>query len=208
MSEPVFTPDLIPQYPLMVVISGPSGIGKDAVVNALKQRDGNFHFVVTAASRDPRPGEADGVDYLFVGKQRFLEMIRNDELIEHAEVYGEYKGIPQLHVQEALRSGRDVLLRLDVQGAARIRKLFPQAVLIFLLPENDEKWLERLENRDTETEESLNIRINAARDELQYLSIFDYAVINETNKLEQTVERVLEIIRTEHARVHPRKISL
>ena len=208
MENDIFTPQLLPKYPLMVVISGPSGIGKDTVVRLLEKRQDSFRFVVTAASRSPRAGEVDGVDYLFVSKERFREMIDNNELIEYAKVYNEYKGIPRAHVEEALHSGKDVLLRLDVQGAARIRALFPEAVLIFLLPENDEKWLERLQNRHTETEEKLRIRCDAARDELKYLPIFDYAVVNETGKLETTVDIVMSILQTEHSRIHPRKISL
>lgn len=208
MENDIFTPQLLPQYPLMVVISGPSGIGKDAVVHEMEQRHDSFYFVVTAASRSPRPGETDGVDYIFVSKKRFEEMIANDELIEYAHVYSEYKGIPRVHVEEAMRSGKDVILRLDVQGAARIRKLFPEAVLIFLLPESDEKWMERLQNRNTETPETLRIRCDAAREELNYLPIFDYAVINRTGELNQTVDCVMSIIQTEHSRLHPRKISL
>ncbi|MEM5773428.1 MAG: guanylate kinase, partial [Anaerolineaceae bacterium] len=200
MEEPVFTPQLIQKYPLMVVISGPSGIGKDSVVKRLSDRDGSFFFVVTATDRGPRPGEIDGVDYIFISKERFQEMIENDELIEHARVYSDYKGVPRAHVEQALRSGKDVILRLDVQGAARIRKLFPEAVLIFLLPESDEIWMERLQNRRTETQETLRIRQQAAREELEYLPIFDYAVVNETGQLEKTVDRVLAVIQTEHCR--------
>ena len=208
MEESIFSAQLIQKNPLMVVISGPSGIGKDSVVKRLAERDGSFYFVVTATDRNPRPGEVDGVDYIFISKERFQQMITNDELIEHARVYSDYKGIPKANVEQALHSGKDVILRLDVQGAARIRKLFPEAVLIFLLPENDQTWLERLQNRGTETDETLRIRRQAAREELSYLPIFDYAVVNENDQLEKTVDRVLTIIQTEHCRIHPRKISL
>ncbi len=208
MEESIFSAQLIQKNPLMVVISGPSGIGKDSVVKRLAERDGSFYFVVTATDRNPRPGEVDGVDYIFINRERFQQMIANDELIEHARVYSDYKGIPKANVEQALHSGKDVILRLDVQGAARIRKLFPEAVLIFLLPENDQTWLERLQNRGTETDETLRIRRQAAREELSYLPIFDYAVVNENDQLEKTVDRVLSIIQTEHCRIHPRKISL
>lgn len=208
MENDIFTAHQPPKYPLMVVISGPSGIGKDLVVRLMEKQCSSFHFVVTAASRNPRPGEVDGVDYIFVTKEQFREMIDHNELIEYAEVYSEYKGIPRAHVEEALHSGKDVILRLDVQGAARIRVLFPEAVLIFLLPENVAQWMERLLNRKTETEEKLQIRQNAARDELKHLDIFDYAVVNETGKLDETVENVMAIIQSEHCRIHPRKIQL
>src|SRR5574340_417169 len=122
--------------PLVIVISGPSGVGKDAVVKAMQRRGMAFHFVVTTTDRPKRAEEVAGVDYNFVTTSRFEEMIRNDELVEYARVYGDYKGVPKAQIEDALASGMDVVLRLDVQGAARVRQLFPDSVQIFLVPEN------------------------------------------------------------------------
>ena len=126
--------DLLHPRPLLVVISGCSGVGKDAVLNGLKERNQPFHFVVTATSREPRAGEVHGRDYFFVSREEFEKMIAGDELLEYANVYNQYKGIPKLQVRQALESGKDVIMRLDVQGAAKIRSLCPEAVLIFLTP--------------------------------------------------------------------------
>ncbi len=208
MTEELFTNRLPQKHPLLIVISGPSGIGKDTIVQALRKRDPSFHFVITCASREPRPGEVHGIDYFFVTKEQFEEMIENDELIEYAVVYDEYKGVPRQHVIDALNTGRDVLMRLDVQGAARIRALFPQAVLIFLAPENDEEWIKRLQNRRTETVEKTQLRIATARDELRYLDIFDYYVINARDKIDQTTDSILAIIQSEHHRIHHREVTL
>ncbi len=208
MTEELFTSQLHKKHPLLIVISGPSGIGKDTIVQALQQRNPSFHFVITCASRDPRPGEVNGVDYIFVSKERFEEMIAEDELIEYALVYHEYKGVPRQHVIDALNSGSDVIMRLDVQGAARIRSLFPEAVLVFLAPENDEEWIKRLQNRKTETAEKLKLRIATAKDELRYLDIFDYFVVNARDQIDQTVECILSIIQAEHHRRPHREVSL
>ncbi len=112
----------------MFVISGPSGVGKDSVVKELKNRPGKFHFVITANTRAPRPEEVEGVDYFFVSKERFEAMIKGDELVEWAHVYGDYKGVPRAQIEGALASGKDVLMRLDVQGAKKIKSLYPFAI--------------------------------------------------------------------------------
>ena len=208
MENEIFTPNLFHEYPLMVVISGPSGIGKDTIVRILEQRQNSFCFVVTATSRDPRPNEIEGVDYIFVSKERFTEMIDNNELIEYARVYNDFKGIPRKNVEDALKCGKDIILRLDVQGATRIRALFPEAVLIFLAPENDEKWIERLQKRNTESEEKIKIRRNAAHKELDSLPVFDYIVVNATGKLDETVDCIMSIIHSEHHRIKHRRVNL
>jgi len=123
-----------PFSPLLLVISGPSGIGKDAVVQALRAKYTKHHFVITMTTRPPRPCEKDGVDYFFVSREEFERLIEAGELLEHAKVYSDYKGIPRRQVKEALESGKDVIMRLDVQGAMTIRRLCPEAVLIFSPP--------------------------------------------------------------------------
>jgi guanylate kinase len=200
--------DLYHPIPLMVVISGPSGVGKDSVLEAMKARRQPFHFVVTATSRPPRPGERDGVDYHFVGKEEFEDMIRSGKLIEHAVVYGQYKGIPKFEVKNGLDSQKDVILRLDVQGAARIRSLFPEAVFIFLIPSDYEEWLDRLKNRKTETVDELKARVSTAREELKRVNEFDYVVINAHDCLEKAVDDIISIINAEHHRVTPRNIQI
>lgn len=194
--------------PLLVVISGPSGVGKDTVVQQMKARDLPFHFVVTATSRPPRPEEVHGKDYIFVSEEEFQRMIAADELLEHAIVYDQHKGIPREQVREALASGSDVIMRLDVQGAATIRKLSPDAILIFIAPANEEELIKRLKSRKTESEEDLQVRLETARKEYQQISDFDYEVINRDFKLDEAVDIILAIIRAEHHSVVPRKVNL
>ncbi len=194
--------------PLLIVISGPSGVGKDSVVQQLKTRGYPYHFVVTATSRPPRCGEVHGKDYFFVTEKRFQEMIEQDELLEHALVYGQYKGIPKQQVREALASNQDVVMRLDIQGAETIRKLVPEAVLIFLSASTEEELIERLRQRNTETERQLQRRIEMAKKEMLEIDKFDYVVINRDSHLDSAVDQVLRIIAAEHARVHPRQVTL
>ncbi len=194
--------------PLIVVISGPSGVGKDTAIQALKKRNLNLHVVVTATDRKPRSNEIDGVDYHFVTTERFEEMIRNDELIEYARVYNDYKGIPRREVTGALESGKDVIFRVDVQGAARLRQIFPAAVMIFLLPASFAELEARLTARTTESPESLRKRIATARQELERLPEFEYAVVNPDGCLEQTIDQIVAILTAEHLRVNPRSYSL
>lgn len=205
MPDELLTPQTLP---LLIVISGPSGVGKDSVLKRMKSRGLPFHFVVTATSRPQRQGETDGVDYQFVSRDRFTEMIERGELLEHALVYNEYKGIPKEQVRQALRSGKDVIMRLDVQGATTIRSLFPEALLIFLSTQTEEELIARLRERKTETAEALNLRIATAREELQRLDAFDYVVINADCKLDEAVDTIVAIIQAEHHRTHPRRVTL
>ena len=194
--------------PLLIVISGPSGVGKDAVIDRMKIRQLPFHFVVTAATRKPREDEVNGVDYIFVSHDEFAEMIEKGELLEHAIVYNDYKGIPKAQVRKALESGKDVVMRLDVQGAETIRKLCPDALLIFLITQNEEDLIKRLQLRKTETPEGLRLRIATAREEIKRIDAFDYVVINKENQLDETVEVINAIICAEHHRVNARKVNL
>jgi guanylate kinase len=197
-----------PHSPLLIVISGPSGVGKDSVVTQMQRRQPSFHFVVTATSRPPRPDEVHGVDYFFVSEAEFQEMIRQDELLEHAMVYGQYKGIPKQQVRNALDSGKDVVMRLDVQGAATVRRMAPDAVLIFLSAASDEELYERLQRRQTESEEQLLHRMGLAREEMRRIGEFDYVVINRECALDETVDQVLRIVSAEHCRVQQRHVTL
>lgn len=196
------------QQPLLIVISGPSGAGKDSVLRRMKERELPFHFVVTATSRPIRPGEVDGVDYLFVSPEEFERMIRQGELLEHALVYNQHKGIPKDQVRQALASGKDLVVRVDVQGAATLRRLFPEALLVFLTPRSEEELLTRLRQRKTETPESLQLRLAAARKEYEHIDLFDYVVVNADGQLDQAVDTIEAIVCAEHHRVQPRRVSV
>jgi guanylate kinase len=200
--------NLYKPQPLLIVISGPSGVGKDSVVQRMKERSLPVHFVVTATTRPRRENEVHGQDYFFVSKEEFARMIEEDELIEYAIVYNDYKGIPKQQVREALASGRDVVMRLDVQGAETIHKLAPEAVLIFLTTQSEEELVQRLKSRRTETAEELALRIATARQELKRADGFDYVIVNADGCLDETVEAVIAILSAEHHRVTPRKVSL
>lgn len=195
-------------HPLLIVISGPSGAGKDSVVQRMKERGLPFHFVVTATTRPRRENEVHGKDYFFVTKEEFARMIENDELFEYAIVYGDYKGNSTQQVREALASGKDVIMRLDVQGAETVRKLVPEALLIFITVESEQELIARLRQRQTETAEELALRIATARKEHQRVQAFDYVIVNHEGCLDETVDVVRAIIQAEHHRVRHRKVNL
>jgi guanylate kinase len=194
--------------PLLVVISGPSGVGKDSVIARMKEMDLNLHFVVTATTRPARTEEVNGVDYFFLTSDQFAEMIDQGEFLEYAIVYNDYKGIPKEQVRHALATGKDVVMRVDVQGAATIRSICPEALLIFLTTQDEEEMVTRLKIRKTETPEGLNLRIATARQELKRIHEFDYVVVNREGELEEAVETILSILHAEHHRVKHRKVNL
>jgi guanylate kinase len=205
---PVGDPYKREEPPLVVVISGPSGVGKDATLKKMKEMGYPFHFVVTATTRPKREDEIDGVDYYFVGMGDFAQLIEKGELLEYAVVYGQYKGIPKQQVRDALASGRDVVLRIDVQGAATIKRLISGAVFIFLSAESEEALIKRLMERKTESPDGLKIRAATAREEIKRVDEFDYCVINRDCNLEATAASIAGIIRAEKARVRPRRVKL
>jgi guanylate kinase len=200
--------NVLTQKPLMIVISGPSGVGKDSVIHEMMQRKLPIHFVITANTRLPRPDEKEGVDYFFVSKERFQAMIKHGELIEYSQVYEDYKGVPKWQVEQAFASGKDVIMRLDVQGAEKIRKLYPGALLIFLVPANEDEWIERFIARTGEPPNDLDVRIKKAKEELQKIPLFDFVVVNPQNKLYEAVDVVEAIIKAEHHRLQQRSTSL
>jgi guanylate kinase len=194
--------------PLLIVISGPSGVGKDTIIQRMKERDLHFQFVITATTRPPRPNEADGRDYFFYSPAEFTQMIENGELLEYALVYNDYKGIPKAQVRDALTSGNDVVMRLDVQGAETIRRLCPDALMIFLSPQDEDEMISRLQERKTETPDGLKVRITTAKQEMMHINSFDYVVINRQLHLEETVDTIISIIIAEHHRVKQRVVTL
>lgn len=209
MSEEKKIPfNLLHPVPLMIVISGPSGVGKDTVVQAMQARGMPIHFVVTATTRPPREGEVHGVDYFFYTQDQFAELIEQDELLEYAFVYNDYKGIPKFQVRDAWETGKDVIMRLDVQGAATIRSLYPEALLIFLTTESEDEMVRRLVARKTESTDELKMRIATARQELKRAKEFDYVVLNREDRIDETVDTIAAIIRAEHHRVNHRKVVL
>lgn len=198
----------MPTNPLLIVISGPSGIGKDAVVGLLRQTNSDTHFVITMTSRLPRVDEVEGRDYFFVTREEFEQKIENNDLIEYACVYSDYKGIPKTQVREAFASGKDVIMRLDVQGAMTIRRLYPEAVLIFLTASSEGEWIQRLMDRRSETPEELDIRLLVAAQEYEMIREFDYMVVNSDQHLDKTIADIQAIIRAEHLKTNPRKVEL
>ena len=186
---------------LIVVVSGPSGVGKDSVVRRMLQRDRNLMFAVTTNTRSMREGEIEGKDYYFVSKSEFERMIRAGEFVEHALVYGDHKGVTKRSINRAIDSGRDVLLRVDVQGAATIKTIYENAILFFLMSESNEQLLGRLEGRRSETSESMKERIATAVDEYTKKDVFDHIVVNRKNDLDSTAGMILETIKLERKRV-------
>ena len=184
----------------MVVISGPSGVGKDAVLERLKSSNVPYHFAVTATARPKRENEVDGLDYIFVERDEFQSMIRNDELLEWAEVYGNPYGVPKSPVRDSLARGQDVILKIDVQGADNIRRLVPGAVYVFLAPPDMSELEHRLTRRRTESTDTLKVRLATATKELEEAAKFDYVVVNRTGRLDKAVEEINTIIRRERGR--------
>jgi len=187
--------------PLLVVITGPSGVGKDSLLSRLKALKRPYHFAVTATTRPPRPDETDGVDYFFLSDQQYDDMLARDEFLENATVYAHRYGVPKPPIREALAAGEDVLMRTDVQGARYIKSVCPAAVTIFVLPPSWEEMEWRLRSRATDSPEQLELRLRIARDEMAAAGEFDHTVVNEDlNACVDEIERVLAAERSRKGR--------
>lgn len=186
--------------PLLVVISGPSGVGKDAVLERMKRLQRGRHFVVTATTRPKRSRERDGVDYIFMKPAEFQALLEQDGFLEHAEVYGRSYGVPRAQVEEPRRAGKDVIVKTDVQGARTLKAKVPDAVLVFLAPPDLEELERRLRRRESETAEDLQRRIATARLEMQCEPEFDHVVVNHSGHLGETVAAIERIIDQEKGR--------
>jgi guanylate kinase len=197
-----------PKPPLLVVLTGPSGVGKDAALQAMAAKGIPFHYVVTVTTRGIRPGEIEGVHYFFKTREEYEEMLINNQLLEHSPVYGNYYGVPRSEVVDYLRHGEDVIMKPDVLGARKMRALEPDAVYIFLAPPSMQALASRLYHRKTEDPQELANRLKLARAEMQDVSDFDYVVVNKSQALDETVAQIEAIIHAEKCRVHPRKIRL
>jgi guanylate kinase len=190
---------------LLVIISGPSGVGKDTIIDVLRRRDvelgrvGERHYVVTVTTRAPRDGEVDGVDYHFVTRKEFLRIRAERGFLEANDVHGNWYGSPRDQVRDALLGGRDVILKIDVQGAQTVKEQVSEALLIFIIPPSLETLISRLRARATETADELEVRQRDAAVELARQGDYDHVVVNETGKVEQTADRIESIIAAERA---------
>lgn len=194
--------------PLLIVISGPSGVGKDAILSRLKASNSGFEYVTTFTTRPKRATEKDKVDYNFVSEEQFKAMLKQDELLEHAQVYGNWYGVPKKKVKEALQKGHDTIIKVDIQGAATIKKLVPQALFIFIAPPSLEELLRRLRQRRTESRFDLDKRTRAAEAEMKQLPLFEYVVVSKNDGIDAAIAQIQAIVTAEKCRVNPRKIAL
>ncbi len=199
---------LAQQEGLLFVLSAPSGAGKDSVIAALKEQGLDFHVVASVTTRAPRPGEHEGNPYYFISKDTFDRMVANDELLEYANVHGNWYGQPLRQITENLRQGRDVLLKIDVQGAATIRAKLPGAIFIFLVPGSIEELVARLTTRQTETDAERERRLRDAHHELAQQKYYDYVIVNRQGKLHEAVADLRAIMRAEHCRTQPRHVRI
>lgn len=194
--------------PLLIVLSGPSGVGKDAVLSRMQELGCPHHFTITATTRARRPAERDGEDYIFLTADEFQDLLRTDGLLEHAEVFGNHYGVPKSQVTEALGRGQDVILKIDVQGADTIRSICPEALFIFLAPPDIDELRRRLQERNTESEEAFELRLRTASSELKKAELFDYVVVNERDGLDRAAKEIEDIIAREKRRLPARQVKL
>ena len=194
--------------PLLIVLTGPSGVGKDAVLTRMRKLGRPFHYVVTATTRLQREGEKNGVDYYFLSQEEFQQMVDKGQLLEWAKVYGNYYGVPRDEISQALSKGADVIVKVDVQGAATIKKILPQAVFIFLTPPSMEELELRLKQRRSESPIELALRLEGAKDEIKSLPLFDYVITSPQDRLDDIISQIDAIVTAEKCRVKPRIVEL
>ena len=195
---------------MLIIISGPSGVGKDTIIDALRERphDPEYHYVVTCTTRAPRPGEVDGTDYHFLSREDFLRLRADRQLLEANEVHGNWYGAPRDQVREAVLAGRHAILKIDVQGAQVVKEQVSEAVLIFVVPPSLETLFARLRARATETADELETRQRNAAIELARQDDYDHVVVNETGQVERTAELIDEIIAEERRRHADRRVRV
>ena len=208
MTGAVELPQAGPAPPLLVIVSGPSASGKTTVLAALRKLCRPWHFAVTATTRPMRPGEVDGKDYIFMDTHNFLRARERDELLESAQVYDRWYGVPRWQVRDPLIAGKDVILGIDVQGAATIRGIAPEALTIFVMPASMDELRSRLAQRGTEDEAEMQRRLQEASVELSRIDEFDYRVVNRNGALDDAVQEIDAIIAAEKCRVNPRLVQM
>ncbi len=194
--------------PLLIIISGPSGVGKDATLDIMKKAGIPYHYVVTATTRSKRPGEKDGIDYWFISENEFKQMVKRNQFLEWAKVYGNYYGVPKREIKDALKKGLDVVVKVDVQGSATIKRILPDALFIFLMPPSTEELANRLQQRYGLSSAELKVRLSKAQEEMESLPIFDYVITSHTDNLELTADQVNTAITAAKCRTKPRVINL
>lgn len=184
---------------LLIVLSGPSGVGKGTVRKAIfSKEDTSFEYSISVTTRKPRDGEQDEVDYFFKSREDFEDMIKNDKLLEYAEYVGNYYGTPVDYVRKTIDEGKDVFLEIEVQGAKQVREKFPEGLFIFLVPPSLHELKSRITGRGTETEDIIQTRMNAAKEELLLMNLYDYVVVND--KIDSACDKIHSIVTAEHCR--------
>lgn len=184
---------------LLIVLSGPSGVGKGTVCKALLKKTNDLTYSVSATTRKPRAGEVDGVNYFFKSREEFMQMIEEDRLLEYAEYVGNYYGTPCNFVEQKLAEGRDVILEIEVQGAMKVKEKFPNGIFIFLLPPSLDELKDRIRGRGTEQEHVIDSRMNVAVEEIALMENYDYAVVND--EIDLACKRIESIIIAEHCKI-------
>ncbi|MYD48414.1 MAG: guanylate kinase [Chloroflexi bacterium] len=208
MTDAAELPQAGPAPPLLVVLSGPSASGKGTLIAELRRLERPWHFAVTATTRPMRPGEVDGKDYIFMDTTDFLRARERDELLESAQVYDRWYGVPRWQVRDPLIAGKDVILEIDVQGAATIRAIAPEALSIFVMPASMDELRQRLARRGTEDENEMKRRLQEASAELARIDEFDYRVVNRNGDPDSAVREIDAIIAAEKCRVNPRLVQM
>jgi guanylate kinase len=198
----------LPTKALLIVLSGPSGAGKDALLARMKESGYPLEYITTVTTRAQRPGEQDNVDYHFTSAEKFQEMVKNNELLEWANVYGNWYGVPKKPVKQALEQGKDTIVKVDTQGVATIKKILPEAIFILVVPPSKEELVTRLKERRTESPPDLSLRMKAVGAEIKQLPLFDYIVVNRQDKIDTAISDVKAIITAEKCRVRAREIIL
>lgn len=208
MSRRRATPLNKPKKSLLIILSGPSGVGKDALLNRMKELRYPLEYITTVTTRSRRAGERNQIDYHFITPEKFQDMIKQEALLEYANVYGNWYGVPRQLVKQALNNGQDTIIKVDIQGAANIKKIVPQAVFIFLMPPSIEELGIRLKKRHSESSFDLKVRMQTATEEIKQLSLFDYVVYSQRGELGRAVADIMAIITAEKCRVTPREVNL
>ncbi len=183
---------------ILIVVSAPAGCGKDTILEQALRKNSNLYYSVSATSRAMRPGETDGVSYWFKTREQFEDMIKNGELLEYTEYCGNYYGTPKKAVTDMLEAGKDVILKIEIEGAANVKKMFPGCTMVFILPPSFAELDRRLHKRGTETEDVIKKRLETARKELEFAENYDYLVTNDA--LEIAVDDFLAVVKAEKCR--------